>query len=162
PRLVGVPPMTRNLCALLCLLTLASASRADDQHLAARLFGDKKPADRRLTAVRSLNDKDFFLRVPGNLAAWQARRQQVREQIPAATGVCPRPAKGKLARTVQGGIARDGYSVEKVYFASMPGHYVSGNLYRPRTKDGKLPEGKLPAVLCPHGHWRDGRLYDAG
>ena len=22
--------------------------------------------------------------------------------------------------------------------------------------------GKLPAVLCPHGHWADGRFYDSG
>ena len=39
----------------------------------------------------------------------------------------------------------------------MPGHYVSGNLYRPKGKTGKLP-----GVLFPHGHWTDARFYDAG
>lgn len=119
-------------------------------------------ADQRLTTVRTLNDKDFILKPPATLAEWQARRQAVREQILVATGLWPLPPKSPLNPVVHGRIDREGYSIEKVYFSSYPGHYVSGNLYRPRTKDGKLPAGKLPAVLCPHGHWRDGRLYDAG
>src|SRR5207248_3743168 len=49
------------------------------------------------------------------------------------------------------------YTIEKVFFASMPGHYVSGNLYRPKGKTGKLA-----GVLCPHGHWKNGRFFDAG
>src|SRR4029077_18476015 len=36
-------------------------------------------------------------------------------------------------------------------------HYVSGNLYRPKGR-----AGKLAGVLCPHGHWENGRFYDAG
>jgi hypothetical protein len=149
------------LAALCALLLLPALSLAED---ATRLFPEgKKPADKRLTTVRTLNDKDFFLRPPGTLGAWQVRRQLVREQILVSTGLWPLPAsRDKIKPTIHGRIDRDGYSVEKVYFASMSGHYVSGNLYRPRVKGGKLPEGKLPAVLCPHGHWRDGRLYDAG
>src|SRR5262245_57971997 len=151
--------MTRSL-SLLTLVLLTGLIRADDP---TKLFSDgEKPKDRRLNTVRSLNDKDFILRPPGTIGAWQTRRQQVREQILVATGLWPMPAREKLTPTIYGRIDREGYSVEKVFFASLPGHYVSGNLYRPRTKDGKLPEGKLPAVLCPHGHWANGRLYDAG
>src|SRR5207249_7513721 len=106
--------------------------------------------------------KDFFFRPPSSLAAWQARRESVREQILVATGLWPLPPKAPLKPVIHGRIDRDGYSVEKVFFASRPGHYVTGNLYRPRTKDGQLPAGKLPAILSPHGHWRDGRFYDAG
>src|SRR5262249_44218178 len=58
-------------------------------------------------------------------------------------------------------IDRDEYTIEKVYFASMPGHYVSGSLYRPKTKE-KPADKSLPGVLCPHGHWRNGRFFDAG
>ena len=67
------------------------------------------------------------------------------------------PEKTPLNAVVHGKIDRDEYTIEKVFFASMPGHYVSGNLYRPKGKTGKLP-----GVLCPHGHWKDGRFYDAG
>jgi dienelactone hydrolase len=34
---------------------------------------------------------------------------------------------------------------------------VTGNLYRPKDRSGRLP-----GVLCPHGHWPEGRFYDAG
>jgi dienelactone hydrolase len=58
---------------------------------------------------------------------------------------------------VHGAIDRGEYTVEKVFFASYPGHYVSGNLYRPK---GRV--GMWPAVLSPHGHWANGRFYQAG
>ena len=152
--------MSRILPAWLLVGCLASLATADDP---SRVFPpDRKPTDRRLTVVRTLNDKDFFLKPPATLPEWQARRQAVREQLLVANGLWPLPAKTDLKPVIHGRIDRAGYSVEKVYFASLPGHYVSGNLYRPRTSDGQLPAGKLPGILCPHGHWRDGRLYDAG
>jgi dienelactone hydrolase len=39
-----------------------------------------------------------------------------------------------------------------VYFESLPGFFVTGNLYRP------IGDGPFPAVLSPHGHWTYGRL----
>jgi hypothetical protein len=46
----------------------------------------------------------------------------------------------------------DDYSVAKVYFESLPGFFVTGNLYTPAGR------GPFPAVLLPHGHWTYGRL----
>src|SRR5262249_45567891 len=43
------------------------------------------------------------------------------------------------------------------FFSSYPGFYVTGNLYRP-----KGAGDKRPGVLCPHGHWANGRFFDAG
>jgi dienelactone hydrolase len=147
--------------ALSVLFILTTAVRAADDPL--RLFPEgKQPADRRLSTVRTLNNKDFDLHVPATLQAWQKRRQDVREQILVATGLWPMPPRTPIKATIHGKIARDGYTIEKVFFASHPGHYVSGNLYRPCDKDGKLLSGKLPGVLCPHGHWPNGRFYDAG
>ncbi len=147
--------------ALLGLFILTVSAQAADDPL--RLFPEgKKPDDRRLTTVRTLDNKDFDLRPPATLQQWQKRRQEVREQMLVATGLWPMPPRAPIKATIHGKIVRDGYTVEKVFFASHPGHYVSGNLYRPRDKEGDPPAGKRPGVLSPHGHWANGRFYDAG
>ncbi len=94
---------------------------------------------------------------PATKEEWVKRRRQVREQVLVANGLWPTPPKTPLHPTIHGKIDRDGYTIEKVFFASYPGHYVTGNLYRPKGKSGRLP-----AVLSPHGHWANGRFYDAG
>ena len=70
-----------------------------------------------------------------------------------SAGLWPMPEKGPLNAHVFGRIERGDYSVEKVYFESHPGFYVTGNLYRPLGRTGPFP-----AVLSPHGHWAYGRL----
>lgn len=117
----------------------------------------KPPDDSRLTTTRKL-DKDYFpMTVPVSKEAWEIRRRELREQVLVSNGLWPLPEKTPLNPVVHGKIERDGYTIEKVFFASLPGHYVTGNLYRPTGKSGKLP-----GVLCPHGHWRNGRFFDAG
>jgi hypothetical protein len=86
-------------------------------------------------------------------AAWEKRADFLRHQALVALGLWPLPEKTPLNAVIHGRIDRDEYTVEKVFFASMPGHYVSGNLYRPKNRPGKLP-----AVLCPYGHWPNGRF----
>jgi hypothetical protein len=144
------------LSPVLLALTAASARGADTDPTRVLPPGEK-PADSRLNKIRTLDDKDFFLRVPDSKEAWAARRQAVREQMLVATGLWPLPVKTPLHPVVHGKIDRDDYTIEKVFFTSYPGHYVSGNLYRPKGK-----ADKVPGVLCPHGHWANGRFYDAG
>ncbi|HKS37370.1 MAG TPA: acetylxylan esterase [Verrucomicrobiae bacterium] len=88
---------------------------------------------------------------------WTRRAERVRRQILVSQGLWPMPTKTPLNPIVHGKIERDDYTVEKVYFESLPGFYVTGNLYRPKDKNGKLP-----GVLCPHGHWDQGRFMDQG
>src|SRR5262249_59831671 len=61
-------------------------------------------------------------------------------------------SKAPIKAAIFGKVDRGDHTVEKVYFESYPGFYVTGNLYRP-----KSVAGKIPAVLCPHGHWTYGR-----
>jgi dienelactone hydrolase len=142
--------------ALLLALSVSAIQAADADPTRALPEGEK-PHDARIGKVRTLDDKDFDFHVPSTLKEWETRRQALREQVLVAEGLWPMPEKTPLNPVIHGKIDRDDYTVEKVFFASMPGHYVSGNLYRPKGKTGKLP-----AVLSPHGHWKDGRLYDAG
>src|SRR5262245_10919915 len=123
---------------------------------------DKKPADKRLGPVRTLNDKDFNLKVPANRDAWLRRAKAVREQMFVSQGLWPMWAREKLAPTINNGVVRDGYRVDAVSFASTPGHYVTGSLYRPTDKDGTVKPGPHPAVLVAHGHWAEGRMHDPG
>ncbi len=87
------------------------------------------------------------------LDSWKARAAELRQQILASAGLLPTPDKTPLRAKVFGRIERSGYTVEKAYFESRPGFVVCGNLWRP--SEGK---GPFPGVLCPHGHWRYGRL----
>ena len=50
----------------------------------------------------------------------------------------------------------DGYSVENVFFESVPGFFVSGNLYKPLNQPA---DGLLPVISRPHGHQKDARFH---
>jgi dienelactone hydrolase len=109
--------------------------------------------DVRLTSPHDKDHPADFKPDFADRAAWERRSDFLRHQAMVAQGLWPEPAKTPLNPVIHGKIDREEYTIEKVFFASMPGHYVSGNLYRPKNKSGKLP-----AVLCPYGHWPDGRF----
>ena len=88
-----------------------------------------------------------------DLSQWQTRRDWLRDQVRFAAGLCPPPPRTPLNPKIFARIDRGDYTVEKIYFESLPGFFVTGNLYRP-----KGVPGKHPAVACPHGHWERGRL----
>ena len=100
---------------------------------------------------RTLNDR-FAPPAFTSRAEWESRAAWLREHILASAGIMPMPEKTPPNTVVFGETKRDGYSVAKVYFESLPGFFVTGNLYRP------VGEGPFPAVLSPHGHWTYGRL----
>src|SRR5262249_43342457 len=116
----------------------------------------QKPADARLGKPKDLNGY-FPFTPPATRDEWDQRRRQVRERVLVATGLWPLPEKTPLKPVIHGRLERDGYTIEKVSSPGRRGHYVSGNLYRPRNG-----AAKHPGVLCPHGHWANGRFFDAG
>lgn len=83
-----------------------------------------------------------------NKEEWEARKQLLRSSILEGLNLSPLPARTPLNAVIGPKRVYDGYSVENVYFESIPGFYLCGNLYRPL--DSTL---KHPAVLCPHGHF---------
>jgi hypothetical protein len=84
-----------------------------------------------------------------NLAEWQARRQTIRNGILQAAFLFPLPDRTPLNVVAHGYRELDGYSVENVFFESVPGFFVSGNLYRPLAPP---IDGVCPVILRPHGH----------
>ena len=108
--------------------------------------------DRRFTEIRHL-DMVYEFKAPESKQAWEKRAAYLREQILTGAGLLPMPERCPLNAKVFGRLDRGGYTIEKVYFESLPGFYVTGNLYRPRGQTGPFP-----AILNPHGHWPRGRL----
>ncbi len=113
--------------------------------------------DRRLSEIRHL-DLRYPPRWPSDRSAWERRAPALREQILAAAGLLPMPARPPIRAERFGKVDRGTYTVEKVLFESLPGFYVTGNLYLPK---GPQATRSLPVVLCPHGHWTYGRLENS-
>ena len=116
---------------------------------------DQAPHDPRQSLLHDVDHPWSFDPHYTDQKQWAQRAKELREQILVAEGLWPMPQKTPLNAVVHGKIERDGYIIEDVSFASMPGHYVTGNLYVPTEKTGPFP-----AVLCPHGHWPGGRFYE--
>ncbi|QDT31387.1 GDSL-type esterase/lipase family protein [Thalassoglobus polymorphus] len=112
--------------------------------------------DARFKPLRNLRDAYHPWSPPTTLAAWEKEAERIRRQVLVSNGLWPLPEKTPLEPVISKKIDRGDHTVQNVYFRSRPGHYVTGNLYRP-----KNIEGKIPGILCPHGHWKDGRFYDA-
>lgn len=95
---------------------------------------------------------------PASLEAWQQRAEDLRLQLRVAVGLMPYPILDPVEPKIWGRREMDGYTVEKCTFESLPGLVVTGTLYRPAS----IPDNtKAPGVLCPHGHWQNGRFYEA-
>lgn len=121
------------------------------------LPADLALAEEAAPAVKTLNTPRDFPRI-NSKGEWVSRATEIRQQILVNAGLWPMPEKTPLdAHILQPPISREGYSIERVYFQSLPGFYVAGNLYRPIGKGA----GPFPGVLNSHGHWENGRFADA-
>ncbi|MDG2222921.1 MAG: acetylxylan esterase [Rubripirellula sp.] len=83
------------------------------------------------------------------LGDWQSRRNQYRTQLLEMLGLDPFPERTPLNPVITGSVEHaEGFIVENLQFQSMPGVYVTANLYRPAKQDKALP-----AILyvCGHG-----------
>jgi hypothetical protein len=106
---------------------------------------------RRTHARTNYQGADF--QAPQSAEAWFDRALHLREQMLVTLGLWPMFAKTPLNPMIYGKLNRDDYTIEKVVLETCPGFTLSGNLYRPANQCDKAP-----AILCPHGHWDDGRM----
>ena len=118
----------------------------------ACLLGLLRAEDARLGPLKDLNGY-FPFPAPKSLQEWEPRRETYLRQLLVSQGLWPMPTKTPLNAVIHGKLDRGDHTIEKVYFESAPGFFVTGNLYRP-----KNITGKVPAVVFPHGHWTDARF----
>ena len=99
------------------------------------------PNDKRLGPLKDLNG--YFPFSPANsIQDWNLRAEHVRQQLLVSLGLWPLPTRTPLNPVIHGKVERDDYTVERAYFESVPGFFVTGSLYRPK---GQVKPGKLPA-----------------
>lgn len=79
----------------------------------------------------------------------------VRAGILKGAELSPLPQRTPLNAQTHSRRRHKGYTVENVAIESVPGFFVTGNLYRPHP----VPKS-MAVVLCPHGHHKEGRYRD--
>jgi hypothetical protein len=79
---------------------------------------------------------------------WERQRPERRRQFLEMMGMWPLPPRTDLKPVVTGKVDAEYFTIEKLHFQSLPGLYVTANLYLP--KKATLP---APAILyvCGHG-----------
>ncbi|GAB4019445.1 alpha/beta hydrolase [Spirosoma koreense] len=88
---------------------------------------------------------------------WETRAAMIRKGIRDGMKLPEKPAFAPLKPIRHSLKKMSGYTVENVAFESLPGIFVTGNLYRPLN-----PAGKTAGILCTHGHGakQDNRLME--
>ena len=137
------PTLSLTLLALVFFCACSARSAPVETNLAT---GDKiladyfraetaKLSERCLTDIKTLDD-------------WTSRHEQHRQQLFEMLGLSPLPEKTDLKAVVTGKLENDSFAVEKIYFQSLPGLYVTANLYLPRNIAKPAP---TILYVCGHG-----------
>ena len=106
--------------------------------------------------------QDLYDRVPFSIdqvtsrADWKRWREETSAALKRALGLERFPPRSPLKPRFLETIDRGDFLLEKVVFETRPGFLMTANLYRP-----KEVEGKVPAVLCVHGHTMKGKASEA-
>ena len=106
-----------------------------------------------LTEAEGAQKLKEYAKTYSNAQEWNQRAEKIKDNIIRGAEIDKIPAADFTfpIKVVQGAMHEmDGYTVENLALEVKPGYFVTGNLYKP-----KDVSGKIPAVLCPHGHWYD-------
>lgn len=98
---------------------------------------------------------DYLASLYSNKSEWEARRTALKSCIKEAVRLSPMP-KSPGTKPILGEKRKmNGYTVQNLALEVLPGVYVCASLYQPAKQ-----KGKIPVILCPNGHFADGR-YNA-
>ncbi|HXK61388.1 MAG TPA: acetylxylan esterase [Acidobacteriota bacterium] len=79
--------------------------------------------------------------------SWEAVKEKRLEEMRDMLGLLPWPERSPLNIRITGTLEQPGYTIEKIVFESLPRFYVTGNLYIPKKR-----EGRVPAIVYVCGH----------
>jgi len=138
---------TRGFAFLTMLLLLSTTSFSQSDMLCIGHHWTEDEANLKMKEfASSWNDLD----------SWENRANVIKKGIIEGMRLDEMPKiEGNFHPRITNSRVFDGYIIENIVIESFPGFYITGNIYRPTES-----EGKLAAVLSPHGHMKDKRLTD--
>ena len=126
--------------------------------LAAIALTTSNHAQVKIPEAQAVKNLAAFAATYSDQASWEERASLLRKGILAGAALDPLPTRTPSNPVIHSLRKGDGYTVANVYLESIPGLFVTGNLYRPAGESAKKEAKPYAAILCPHGHWEDGRV----
>ncbi len=107
------------------------------------------------TPEQTIKVHEGFAKTYHDAATWQQRAALIKQGIIDGAELTHIPAKTALHVIVTGKKNMGTYTVENVAIETLPGYYLTGNLYRPVNTSRPMA-----GILSPHGHFHnpDGRF----
>ncbi|MES2221377.1 MAG: acetylxylan esterase [Acidobacteriota bacterium] len=126
--------------SVLATTTLTAQSSTPDPVLDWMNSIAQADLQRRTQAIDKIHDR----------AEAERRKQLVHTRMLEDLGGLP-SYNGPLHVRITGEIRSENYTIEKVIYESLPGFYITANVYRPNRP------GRYPAVLLQSGHTQEGK-----
>ena len=101
-------------------------------------------------AQQQLDKRESAIAAIHTVAEAERRKKWVRESLLDILGGLP-DYHGPLNARTTGRIEAEGFTIEKVLFESLPGFFVTADVYRPERP------GRYPGVLLQSGHTQEGK-----
>jgi dienelactone hydrolase len=142
-------PATKTLICILLIsgfVTVPSFSQFDPSMLCQGNY---------FTEAEGKSALEQFATTYNDRAGWEKRAKRIREGIVIGMNLPDRMDRGPIKPIVHSKRTYNGYTVENVAFESIPGFFVTGNLYKPAKQ-----LTSYAAVLSPHGHGTDPRFQE--
>ena len=130
--------MIKHILVILVLVQVATAAELKTH--GDRMFAEYFKAETELLSTRSLAEIK-------SLEDWSGCKTEYRRQLAEMLGLDPLPARTDMKPVVTGRVDHPEFTVENLHFQSLPGLYVTANLYLPK----KLTK-PAPAILYLCGH----------
>ncbi len=93
--------------------------------------------------------------VPKTVEEHRMRRDMAIRQVKLSAGLEPEIRFSKKSPRVMNRHVYEGVAIYDVDIETLPGLRLTGNLFMPEKADKPLP-----GILCPHGHWTNGRVHN--